>query len=409
MLIKCPECELQVSNAAYSCPHCGYPLKKSAKNIPRKRRMRLPNGFGQISEIKNKNLRKPFRAMVTVGKTPEGRPIARPLKPVTYFKTYNEAYAALVEYNKSPYDIDKDITMSDLFNKWYSEYCKRVVKVSAINVASIWKYCTSVYDIRVKDLRIHHIKTCIEDGTIEVAGKIRHPGESTKARIKSVFNSILDYAVEYGYIEHNISKDFKYHPSTHIETNISASSHMSFTDDEMHILWSYKDNPVVQNILIQCYSGWRPQELGLIKLSDVDLDNCTFTGGMKTEAGKGRTVPIHDYIREIVLCKYKESMELNNKYLLSYSNSTGTGLRLSYSRYLKEFNQIKDVLNLNPNHKPHDCRVHFITMAKKYNMDEYAIKYIVGHTISDITERVYTDRDIKWLKNEMKKIKGMYK
>jgi hypothetical protein len=28
----------------------------------------LPNGFGQISEIKNRKLRNPFRAMITVGK-----------------------------------------------------------------------------------------------------------------------------------------------------------------------------------------------------------------------------------------------------------------------------------------------------------------------------------------------------
>ena len=28
MLIKCPECKLQVSDKAITCPHCGYPLKR---------------------------------------------------------------------------------------------------------------------------------------------------------------------------------------------------------------------------------------------------------------------------------------------------------------------------------------------------------------------------------------------
>ncbi len=46
-------------------------------------------------------------------------------------------------------------------------------------------------------------------------------------------------------------------------------------------------------ILIQCYSGWRPQELGLIELANVDLENGTFKGGIKTEAGEDRVVPIH--------------------------------------------------------------------------------------------------------------------
>ena len=101
MLTKCPECELQVSDKAISCPHCGYPLnanviqKNSRRNITKRRR--LPNGFGQISEIKGRNLRKPFRAMVTIGKTSTGKPIPKLLKPQAYFASYNEAYEALVE------------------------------------------------------------------------------------------------------------------------------------------------------------------------------------------------------------------------------------------------------------------------------------------------------------------------
>ena len=53
-LIKCPECELQVSDKALSCPHCGYPLKESAEHKRRStpKRMRLPNGFGSITELK---------------------------------------------------------------------------------------------------------------------------------------------------------------------------------------------------------------------------------------------------------------------------------------------------------------------------------------------------------------------
>ena len=31
-LIKCPECGKEVSTAAETCPHCGYPLKKKNQN-----------------------------------------------------------------------------------------------------------------------------------------------------------------------------------------------------------------------------------------------------------------------------------------------------------------------------------------------------------------------------------------
>ena len=46
----------------------------------------------------------------------------------------------------------------------------------------------------------------------------------------------------------------------------------------------------------------------------------------------------------------------------------------------------------------------FITNAKKVGMDEYAIKEMVGHSIKDITESVYTVRDLEWLRNDLEKL-----
>ena len=130
MLAKCPECDLQVSDKALSCPHCGFPLQPETtlpkSSTTRKKRRRLPNGFGQISRIKNQNLRNPFRAMITVGKTSSGRPICKPLKPESYFPTYNDAYAALVAYHKNPYDLDSDITLKELFERWIRSVYKEL-------------------------------------------------------------------------------------------------------------------------------------------------------------------------------------------------------------------------------------------------------------------------------------------
>lgn len=118
MLKPCPECHKKVSDQAVACPHCGYPLKARQKPVYAKtsqKHMRLPNGFGQITEIQNARLRRPFRVMVTVGKSPEGRPIVKPLQPVAYFATYNEAYQALVEYHRNPFDLSNLVTMDELY------------------------------------------------------------------------------------------------------------------------------------------------------------------------------------------------------------------------------------------------------------------------------------------------------
>ena len=76
--------------------------------------------------------------------------------------------------------------------------------------------------------------------------------------------------------------------------------------------------PDIDLILIQCYSGWRPRELCYLRLDDVDLNARTFTGGLKTNAGKNRVVPIHPRIFDLVQARYQKSVELGSPYLCSY-------------------------------------------------------------------------------------------
>lgn len=411
MLVKCPECELQVSDKAPTCPHCGYPMQPSVKRKPRaknNKRRRLPNGFGQISEIKNRNLRNPFRAMVTVGKTENGRPICKPLKPESYFATYNDAYAALVEYNKNPYDLDAGITVQELYDRWSEEYFGSLKSDGSKRaVTSAWAYCSAVYKMRVIDVRARHVKGCMEEGVAKVRGKEQHPSASMKNKIKSLFNLMLDYAVEYELVDRNYSRTFNLTDETIKEIQTVKKAHIPFTDEEISMLWDHvEDKRFVDAILIQCYSGWRPQELGLIELENVDLENGTFKGGMKTEAGMDRVVPIHSKIRPLVERKYQEAQDIGSPYLFNCTDGrTGKPTMMTYQRYQHGFAMVRDELKLNPEHRPHDGRKHFVTAAKKAGVDEYAIKYMVGHKISDITEKVYTQREFEWLKTEIEKIK----
>lgn len=411
MLVKCPECELQVSDKAPACPHCGYPMQPSVKRKPRaknNKRRRLPNGFGQISEIKNRNLRNPFRAMVTVGKTQSGKPICKPLKPESYFATYNDAYAALVEYNKNPYDLGAAITVRELYEKWSGEYFKTLKAEGSIrSVESAWRYCSAVYDMRVMDVRARHVKGCMDEGTALIRGVERHPSASMKNQIKSLFNLMLDYALEYELVDRNYARTFNLTEDTIKEIHTVKKEHIPFTDEEISALWDHvEDKNFVDAMLIQCYSGWRPQELGLIELVNVDLENGTFKGGMKTEAGTDRVVPIHSKILRLVARRYEQAQQLGSPYLFNCTDGrSGKPVPMTYQRYQCGFAMVRDELKLNPEHRPHDGRKHFVTAAKKAGVDEYAIKYMVGHKISDITEKVYTQREFEWLKTEIEKIR----
>lgn len=100
-------------------------------------------------------------------------------------------------------------------------------------------------------------------------------------------------------------------------------------------------------------------------------------------------------------CDYFSFVRIHRFIVATHKNS----LKMTYDKYSNRVCKIRDLLKLNPDHRAHDGRNHFITMAKKAGIDEYALKYIVGHAIQDVTERVYTQREISWLIEEMQKIK----
>lgn len=398
MLIKCPECHLQVSDKALACPHCGYPMKPEIKKtkIKKTKRRRLPNGFGQISEIKGRALKKPFRAMITVGYSDTGKPICQTLKPTAYFSTYNEAYEALIKYNKKPYTLESDITVKQLFEVWYEEYKKSGVKDSSIGRASsAFKLCAAIYEYKIQSIEPFLIKDTLE----------KLPQRTMIVRCRFVLNMMFDFAVENGMLSSNPARQFKFSRYKSEEYGKVEKSHIDFTKEEMETLWENKDKSLAVNmILVQCYMGWRPQELCSILMDNVDLEKGFIVGGMKTKAGTNRSVPIHSKIFDIIKKQYERASAVKSQYLFYTTDEHGYINEMTYYLYQCEFGKILKYLELSLSHRPHDCRVHFVTMCKRYSVDEYAIKYMAGHKIADITESIYTKRGILWLKDEVEKI-----
>ena len=378
MLIACPECAVQISDRAYDCPCCGYPLRERSKP---KRRKRLPNGFGQITRLKDPTLRKPYRAMTTVGKDAYGKPICKLLKPQAYFKTYNEAYEALLENHKNPYDIGKDITMQELYDRWFKEWSKTVVTPN--KASSVWKYCENIHQMLVRDVKAYHVKEIIT-----ACDKV-----SQRKNIKITLNMMFDYAIQYEIVDSNPARNCKLPRDVVKGMTVAKHGHIPYEADEIDYLWDNRETEkLAKFILVQCMSGWRPQELVKLRIENINLDDWTFSGGMKTESGKNRIVPIHKLIRPIVAELYWDAVKNNRDCL--FDIKTTNSLNYHFTK-------------LPFQHRPHDGRVHFVTLAKKYNVDEYAIKYMVGHVITDITENIYTKRSVEWLTEEMEKIRGL--
>ena len=239
-----------------------------------------------------------------------------------------------------------------------------------------------------------------------IRGVQKKPSASTKNTIKTMLNQMLDYAVEYELVDRNYSRTFNLSKDVFEELHTTKKEHMAYTDLEISLFWKNAGELYFADlVLIQSYSGWRPIELLSLTLENIDLKEGTMRGGAKTKAGKERVVPIHSKIVPLVQKCYEDAQRVRSPYLF-YQAKTGNEIRkLVYDTYRNGLNNLFAALNINSAHRPHDGRKTFVTMAKRYNVDEYALKYMVGHNISDITERIYTERTLVWLKEEIEKIK----
>lgn len=396
-LLKCPECMHDVSDKALTCPNCGYPMNMPSSTKPRIRNgkpTKLPNGYGTIYKMSGKRS-KPYRAMKTdkwiidpvTGKSKQIR------FTIGYYQSREDAMIALANYNENPYDIKADsITFSEVYEKWSKNYFPTLSNPSSVRtVTAAYAYCNDLYDMRMKDIKVSHLEGTILNAQV---------GDSTKSRIKSLFNMMYKYAVAHDIVEKDYAS-VMFANGNPIKRSRTKEV-IPFSQEEIFLLWDNLDNIAFADmILIGIYSGWRPQELAILKVTDIDLEAGTMLGGLKTDAGKNRIVPIHPLIRPLIENRIKEATAMQSEFLFNDANGQ-QGTYMTYDKYRKRFEKVMKYLKLT--HRPHETRHTFITKAKACNVDEYILKLIVGHAIDDITEKVYTHRTIDQLRAEMEKI-----
>lgn len=351
--------------------------------------MKLANGMGSVYKLSGKR-RKPWIVRKTKGWSIDMQTGKSKQEFITigYYATRQEALSALINYNENPYDIDTSkITFSEVYERWSKEHFATLVPSACRTWTSAYNHSAPLHDMRMRDIRPNHMEGAIADANI---------GSSTKQRMKSLYNMLYKYSLKYDIVD----KDYAALCDS-VKSEGTQIIRIPYSDEEMLTLWNNLDFPFVDMVIIGIYSGWRPKELAILQVEDIDLEAWTFTGGLKTDAGRNRTVPIHPRIRELVKKNYDKAITMKSPYLFNDENGQ-QGTHMTYDKYRGRFNKINKRFSMT--HKPHDTRHTFITWAKAANVNEYILKIMVGHEIDDITEKVYTHRTAEQFLEEIIKI-----
>ena len=201
-------------------------------------------------------------------------------------------------------------------------------------------------------------------------------------------------------------------PSTVEETH-----HQDFTDEELRILWRHQEDPVINMILIMCYSGFRISEFDpeneMKTVISEDGRTGYFQGGMKTRAGKNRIVPIHSAILPLVkkiLNRQGQPVFFCGKSKDRFRDDMKTVLtRIGIDTVTRRdtlINLQTDVVRENRYHTPHSCRHTFSRLCESYGVNEADRRRMLGHSFgNDVTNGVYGHRTVRELAIEIEKIK----
>lgn len=330
--------------------------------------MRNPNGYGTVAKLPG-NRRRPYIVKKTVGWNEKGHPI---YDIIGYAETREEGNILLAAYNRDPWDVNQaKITLEELFNLWKEKKLPKLGKSNQAALRSAFKHCVALKEVPYKLIRSYQMQE-----TIDACGK----GYSTQGAIKNLWKHLDRFALEMDIITRCYSDLLT-------SDSVPETSRLPFSKEEMDTLWAHQADPWVDTVLILIYSGWRISEFVNLSPEDINIQEGTMKGGIKTKAGKKRIVPIHHRIKPFIEARLADG---GTKLICC------NGKPCDKNKYRAFWSECMTALNMQ--HTPHECRHTFETLLDSAGANRKCVDLLMGHVSKDTGNRVYNHKTLDELR-----------
>lgn len=339
---------------------------------------KLPNGYGSIIKLTGKR-RKPYAVRITIGTSwdPDRERLTQKYKYLEYFEKRADAVLYLANYNsgmrvKEHQSLQDALTLAQVYERWIAE--KEASKRGLSDkrrgaLAAAFKKFAALHKKKIRNIRLADVQPIFDAN--------RDMSRGTTQNMSTVISGIYHYAMRYDLVDNDFTDLLI------TEGSDSKQIHFPFTEQEIRILWEHRADKMARFILITIYSGMRPTELLIIKSEDIDIKRRIIIGGIKTDAGRDRVIPIHEKIVPLL----SEGLDFN------YNN---------YTTFLRDYTSYVEAMGME--HLPHDGRHTCATLMEAAGVPQNRRKLILGHKIDDVTDGTYTHVDPGELVKEINKI-----
>lgn len=293
-----------------------------------------------------------------------------------YFEKRDDALNYLANINSDNVVKEhKKYVDSPTFSKVYDEMMNHMLSLKKqLTAGTLESYKYGFANLA----KIHNTKIA-ELKAADIQDILNHNNSKTKSHI-GIIRKVLQKVENYALMQHYLTDGYmKYLVFEY--TDSGKQIHKPYTDAEIALLWNNLDIPYIDFALITIYTGLRPSELLNIKTENIHLDERYMIGGMKTDAGRDRIIPISERIYPVIERVYDPKNPVLYPKFKTYK-----ALQVKYRSIMKK---------LGLDHKPHDGRHTFATLMDRYGANQVCTKMIMGHSLSsNITEGIYTHKEL---------------
>lgn len=358
------------------------------------KRRKLPNGTGSIERVKKtvqgKTRLSQYRARLPAKYTKDGKKIQ---KDIGFFKTYNEALEALLNYKEPA----PKVTFNDLFIQYKeSKQFKGFSKNNKLRLERAFNRFEHLHDTNIKDIVYTDLQEVVDQMELEgydLNGNHHDYSKSAIEKLKTVVNKIYNLANKNNIINYNLA------PLLDIGGIKEKRNKEIFTKEEIEkMILSIPFNKNIRHILVMIFTGMRTGEYINLKKENFDFKNNTIINfGIKTEEGKKRKMFIHPKIETIAKELYLESKTGN---IIEYEDKP-----LDYDTKFYKFIYYPALKKAGIKKKiPYTCRYTFATIAHNSGVDNKALQKLMGHTNYQITANSYIQDLDEYIYKELQKI-----
>ena len=372
--MQCIKCKKEIPDGSVYCNYCG--KKQTAE---KRRSRRRANGQGSVVKLSGKRT-KPYAVTLPAQYNDDGE---CKRSYYGYYETKTEALNALNAVISSGITDRINATLSDIYTEWSETTYKDLSEKSIKAYKTAYNQLKTLHDCKMREVKAKDVQ--------DIVDKLGKPESAKKVRV--LFSQLCKYAMSLDIITQNYSQFVKIRVGEKKEKEI-------FNAEEIKKLrYAAKTSDTAKIILIMIYTGTRIGEITSIKHQNVfiEIETPYMIGGIKTEAGKNRIIPIHPDILEYVRHFYDKG----DKYLIS--NEVGRKMDADNFRKRDYYPLLEDLEIKSKS--PHCTRHTFASMLHASGAKEENIIKIVGHTDFRTTSENYIHQSVNELYSTIKLLK----